>query len=380
MDFSYSEIQQALQDSLRRFLAKEYDFEKRRHISRSAAGYSKEHWKALAELGVLGLGVPEAHGGMGGSPVDTMLVMESFGRAMVLEPYLPTVVLCGGLVRDLGSEAQQAAVLPAIAMGELILAFAHYEQGSRYALESVTTQAKRAGDGYVLTGAKSVVLAGAQADKLIVSARTAGGVRDGAGVSLFLVDREAPGVTVHGYVTQDGGRAAEVKLADVRVGADALLGQEGAALPAIERAVDLGIAPLCAEPVGAMNALLETTREYLKTRKQFGVPIGKFQALQHRMADMLIATEQARSMAIVAAVKVQSEGAAERRRMVSSAKALVGQSARYVGQQAVQLHGGMGVTDELAAAHLFKRLTVINITFGDVDHHLAQVSDSLLVA
>jgi alkylation response protein AidB-like acyl-CoA dehydrogenase len=199
-------------------------------------------------------------------------------------------------------------------------------------------------------------------------------------VSLFLVDRGAPGVSHHGYVTQDGGRAAEVKLSGVRVGADALLGQEGAALPVIERAVDLAIAALCAEAVGAMDALLETTREYLKTRKQFGVPIGKFQVLQHRMADMLIATEQARSMAIVAAVKVQSPDAAERRRMVSSAKALVGQSARYVGQQAVQLHGGMGVTDELAAAHLFKRLTVINITFGDADHHLALVSDGLLVA
>jgi alkylation response protein AidB-like acyl-CoA dehydrogenase len=290
------------------------------------------------------------------------------------------VVLCAGLVRDVGSEAQQAALLPGIAMGERILAFAHYEPGSRYALEHVATTAKKEGGGYVLNGAKTVVLSGPQAGTLIVSARTAGGPRDGAGVSLFLVEREAPGVTVQGYVTQDGGRAAEVKLADVRVGADALLGGEGAALPVIERAVDLAIAALCAEAVGVMDALLETTREYLKTRKQFGVPIGKFQALQHRMADMLIATEQARSMAIVAAVKVQSPDAAERRRMVSSAKALVGQSARYVGQQAVQLHGGMGVTDELAAAHLFKRLTVINTLFGDADHHLGLVSDSLLVA
>jgi pimeloyl-CoA dehydrogenase small subunit len=380
MDFSYTEEQQALQDSLRRFLAKEYDFEKRRQISRSAAGYSKEHWRTLAEMGVLGLGIPEAHGGMNGSPVDTMLVMESFGRALVLEPYLPTVVLCGGLVRDAGTEAQQAALLPAIAMGELLMAFAHYEQGSRYALEHVATTAKREGNGYVLNGAKSLVLSGLQAGKLLVSARTAGGARDRAGVSLFLVDREAPGVSVQGYVTQDGGRAAEVRLAEVHVGADALLGPEGGALPVIERAVDLAIAALCAEAVGAMDALLETTREYLKTRKQFGTPIGRFQVLQHRMADMLIAIEQARSMAMVAAVKVQSEDAAERRRMVSSAKALVGQSARYVGQQAVQLHGGMGVTDELAAAHLFKRLTVINATFGDADHHLAQVSDSLLVA
>ncbi|NMO22561.1 pimeloyl-CoA dehydrogenase small subunit [Pyxidicoccus fallax] len=380
MDFSYTEEQQALQDSLRRFLTKEYDFEKRRHISRTAVGYSPQHWATLAEMGVLGLGIPEEHGGMNGGPVDTMLIMESFGRAMVLEPYLPTVVLCAGLVRDLGSETQRAALLPPIVMGELLMAFAHYEQGSRYALEHVATSAKRADGGYVLNGAKSFVLSGTQAGKLIVSARTAGGPRDRAGLSLFVVDREAPGVSVQGYVTQDGGRAAEVKLANVRVGADALLGHEGGALPVIERAVDLGIAALCAEAVGAMDALVETTREYLKTRKQFGVPIGKFQVLQHRMADMLIATEQARSMAIVAAVKVGSPDAAERRRMVSSAKALVGQSARYVGQQAVQLHGGMGVTDELAAAHLFKRLTVINATFGDADHHLAQVSDALLVA
>ncbi|MFP2924963.1 acyl-CoA dehydrogenase family protein [Pyxidicoccus sp. 3LG] len=380
MDFSYTEEQQALQDSLRRFLTKEYDFEKRKHISRSAAGYSQDHWKKLAEMGVLGLGIPEAYGGMNGSPVDTLLIMESFGRALVLEPYLPTVVLCAGLVRDVGTEAQKQALLTPIAMGELLMAFAHYEQGSRYALEHVATTAKREQHGYVLNGAKSVVLSGTHAGKLIVSARTAGGARDGAGVSLFLVDREAPGVSVHGYATQDGGRAAEVKLTDVRVGADALLGQEGGALPVIERAVDLAIAALCAEAVGAMDALVETTREYLKTRKQFGVPIGKFQVLQHRMADMLIATEQARSMAIVAAVKVQSEDVAERRRMVSSAKALVGQSARYVGQQAVQLHGGMGVTDELSAAHLFKRLTVINATFGDADHHLALVSDGLLVA
>ncbi|QSQ19014.1 acyl-CoA dehydrogenase family protein [Pyxidicoccus parkwayensis] len=380
MDFSYTEEQQALQDSLRRFLGKEYDFEKRKHISRSAAGYSKEHWGKLAEMGVLGLGIPEAHGGMNGTPVDTLLIMESFGRAMVLEPYLPTVVLGAGLVRDVGSEAQQAALLPSIAMGELLLAFAHYEQGSRYALEHVATHAKRAGDGYVLNGTKSLVLSGAQAGKLIVSARTSGGVWERTGISLFLVDASAPGVTAHGYVTQDGGRAAEVKLSDVRVGADALLGKEGGALPVIERAVDLAIAALCAEAVGAMDALVETTREYLKTRKQFGQPIGRFQALQHRMADMLIATEQARSMAMVAAVKVQSEDAAERRRMVSSAKALVGQSARYVGQQAVQLHGGMGVTDELAAAHLFKRLTVINALFGDADHHLSLVSDALLVA
>ncbi|HEY8555006.1 MAG TPA: acyl-CoA dehydrogenase [Burkholderiales bacterium] len=378
MDFNFTEEQTALQDTLRRFIAKEYGFERRREIACSAEGFSRDAWRQYAEFGVLGLPFPEAYGGLGGSSVDTMIVMEAFGAGLVLEPYLPTVVLGGGLVNDNGSEAQKQALLPAIAAGELLLAFAHYEPGVRYELARVATRAKSAGDGWTLDGAKSVVLHGAVADKLIVSARTQGDPDDPNGISLFVVDRNAQGVAVRGYPTQDGGRAAEVVLKGVRVGAHALLGAKDQALPAIERAVDRANAALCAEAVGIMTALNAATLEYLKTRRQFGVPIGKFQALQHRMADMTIAAEQARSMMYLAAVKADAHDPAERRRAVAAAKAYVAQAARFVGQQAVQLHGGMGVTDELIVSHWFKRLTMINATFGDADYHLGRFSDMLL--
>jgi len=381
MDFNLTEEQQQLQDMLHRFVAKDYAFDKRRQIVASEAGYSAEAWRTFAEMGLLAVTFPEDFGGLGGNAFDTLVVMEAFGRGLVVEPYLATVVLCGGLIRDAGTPAQQDALLPAIAGGELLMAFAHYERDSRYALNNVATTAERSGDGWVLNGAKTVVLHGAQAGKLIVSARTGGGQRDNDGISLFLVDADAAGVSRRGYATQDGQRAAEIELQDVRVDADALIGEEGNALPLIERAIDLGIAALCAEAVGAMDSLNEQTLEYLKTRKQFGVAIGKFQVLQHRMADMVIAAQQARSMAILAAAKAQyAESAAERRHLVSAAKTLVGQSARAVGQGAVQLHGGMGVTDEMPASHYFKRLTMINATFGDADHHLGKVSDALLSA
>jgi alkylation response protein AidB-like acyl-CoA dehydrogenase len=255
-----------------------------------------------------------------------------------------------------------------------MLAFAHSEAGARYELDQVATTATAAGAGWQLDGAKAVVLGAPSADKLIVSAR------DAKGISLFLVDAKAPGVTLRAYPTQDGARAADIRLDKVAVGADALIGTAGGALPVIERAVDYANAALCAEAVGIMSALNEVTLEYLKTRKQFGVPIGKFQALQHRMADMVIATEQARSMATLAAVRVDSTDAAERSRSVAAAKAYVTQSARVVGQQAVQLHGGMGVVDELNVAHYFKRLTMIGLAFGDADYHLGRFSDTLLAA
>ncbi len=380
MDFNFTEEQTAFQDTLRRFIAKDYTFERRRQIARTEEGFSRDTWRQFAELGLLGLPFPEAYGGMGGNAVDTMIVMEAFSRGLVLEPYLTTVVLCGGLVRAAGNDAQKETLLPAIAGGELMMALAHYEPGTRYEVNHVATSAKTDGNGWVLDGAKSVVLAGQAADKLIVSARTSGGARDDAGISLFIVVRNVAGVTVRGYPTQDGMRAAEITLKSVRVGADALLGAKDVALPTIERAIDYGIATLCAEAVGIMAALNEATLEYLKMRKQFGVPIGKFQVLQHRMADMLIATEQARSMMYLACVKADAPDAAERRRTVSAAKAYIGQASRYVGQQAVQLHGAMGVTDELNVSHYFKRLTMINATFGDADHHLGKFSDTLLAA
>ena len=374
MDFNYTDEQNALRDTLSRFIAKDYPFEARRALAKSADGFSRDHWKQFAELGLLALPFPEDFGGMNGNAVDTMLVMEAFGRGLVLEPYLATVVVAGHLIRDAGSAAQKEALLPSIASGELMLALAHYERGARYEVSRVDTAAKADGGGWTLSGAKGVVLGGGAADKLLVSAGT------GKGISLFLVDAKAPGVAVRSYMTQDGARAAEVRLDNVSVGADAIVGAQDGALPAIERALDYGIAALCAESVGIMAALDEATLEYLKTRKQFGQPIGRFQALQHRMVDMVIATEQARSMAMMAAVKADSTDAAERRRALSAARAYIGQQARFVGQQAVQLHGGMGVVDELNVSHWFKRLTMINATFGDVDHHLGLFSDTLLAA
>jgi alkylation response protein AidB-like acyl-CoA dehydrogenase len=374
MDFNYTDEQNALRDTLSRFIAKDYPFEARRALAKSAEGFSRDHWKQFADLGLLALPFPEDFGGMNGNAVDTMLVMEAFGRGLVLEPYLATVVVAGHLIRDAGSVALKEALLPSIAGGELMLALAHYERGARYEVSRVDTAAKADGGGWTLSGAKAVVLGGGAADKLLVSAGT------GKGISLFLVDTKAAGVSVRSYMTQDGARAAEVRLDNVSVGADAIVGAQDGALPAIERALDYGIAAMCAESVGIMAALDEATLEYLKTRKQFGQPIGRFQALQHRMVDMVIATEQARSMAMMAAVKADSTDAAERRRALSAARAYIGQQARFVGQQAVQLHGGMGVVDELNVSHWFKRLTMINATFGDVDHHLGLFSDTLLAA
>jgi alkylation response protein AidB-like acyl-CoA dehydrogenase len=378
MDFDYTDEQRQLRDTLQRYIAKEYDFDARRKLARTELGYSREHWQAFADLGLLALTLPEAHGGLGGNAIDTMVAMEALAPALVLEPYLATAVICGGLIADAGTDAQKDLLLPALGAGELLFAFAHLEPDTRYELNHVATTARGDGEGYVLNGVKTVVQAGGQADRLIVSARTAGGARDDAGISLFVVDRGAPGVGVRQYPTQDGTRAAEITLTGVRVGAGARLGEAGRALPAIEHAIDRGIAALCGEAVGIMAALNAATLEYLKTREQFGGPIGRFQALQHRMVDMFIAAEETRSMAILASVGVQSADPAERRRAVSMAKARIGQSSRFVGQQAVQLHGGMGVTDDLVVSHWFKRLTTIDLLFGDAGHHLGLVSDAYL--
>jgi len=378
MDFTYTDEQRQLRDTLSRYLAKEYDFARRREMLRSPA--TRTHWKAFADLGVLALTIPEGDGGLGGNAIDAMVVAEALGRALVVEPYVGAVVVAGGLVADAGNAAQRAALLAPIAGGALILALAHYELGDRYELNGCATTARRAGDGYVIDGAKSVVLGGGEADRLLVSARTSDTRGDAQGISLFVVDRSAQGVAVRDYPTQDGMRAAEIAFRSVPVAADALVGQAGEAFSTIERAIDRGTAALCGEAVGVMAALTDATLEYVKTREQFGGPIGRFQALQHRIVDMFIATEQARSMAILASVGVQSANRDERRRAVAMGKAMIGQSGRFVGQQAVQLHGGMGVTDELIVGHYFKRLTTINATYGDADHHLGLVSDGLLAA
>ena len=378
MDFSLAEERRLLQDTIKRYLGREYAFDQRRKRLAANAGISREIWKQLAELGVLGIGIREDDGGMGGDAFDTMIVMEAMGRALVVEPYLSTVVLAAGLISDAGSDAQRAAWLPAIAAGEKLLAFAHGEAASRYATSYVETRAARSGKGWKLEGTKAVVLNGDSADALIVSARTGGNVSGREGISLFIVDPKSRGVSLRAYPTQDAGRAADVRLNGVEVGDDMRIGAEGQALAFIERSLDRANAALCAEAIGIIEAMNEATLEYLKTRKQFGQPIGRFQALQHRMADMTIKAVEARSMAILAASAMSSADPDERARRVASAKAFVSQAGRFVGQQAIQLHGAIGMTDELVVSHWFKRLAMIDVTFGDAEHHLGRVSDMIL--
>jgi pimeloyl-CoA dehydrogenase small subunit len=375
MDFSLSEEQRLLQDSVGRFIATEYGIEKRRGYMKQAEGFSRDNWRKLAELGLLGLPIAEAHGGSGGSPVDVMVVMEQFGRGLLVEPYLASIILAGGLIARAGSDRQKGELLAPLAAGRLLLAFAHGERQARYALSDVRTAARRSGGGFVLSGRKSVVLHGDTADKFVVSARTSGDSREARGISLFIVDRGAGGLSVRGSPTIDGLRSAELALADVQIGAECVIGSLDDAFPVIERAVDAAIAALCAEAVGAMAVLNETTLDYLKTRQQFGAPIGRNQALQHRMVDMQIAFEQAKSMACLAAMMADSPDDNARRRAISAAKVQIGKSARLIGQQAVQLHGGIAMTDEYKAGHYFKRLTMIGVAFGDADHHLGRFAD-----
>ena len=372
MDFNFTKEQEQLSDSIQRFVAKEYAAERRRAILKSPDGFSREVWAKLAELGLLALLVPEEHGGMGAGAAEVMLTMNAFGKGLLLEPYLPSAILGTALVRDLGSEEQKKSFLPALAAGELIVVPAHGEASARYDLERVATTATAAGDGFVLEGKKAVVLHAPAANVLLVSARTSGAADDAAGISLFAVPRDTPGVSLQAYPTLDNQRAADVTLHGVRLPRTSLLGPEGGAFQTIVAVTDLGLAALCAEAVGALQASLDATVEYTKTRKQFGQPIGKFQALQHRMADMLMHVEQARSMSYLAAMRCTDPDAAVRRRALSAAKVLVGQACRFVGQQSIQLHGGMGMTDELLISHHFRRLTAIELSLGDTEHHLEQ--------
>jgi len=358
MNFDYNEEQQLLADSVRRFIQKDYDFEARRKIV-AGEGWSAAAWRTFAEMGLLGLAVPAEHGGFGGGAVDLMGVMEAFGEALVVEPFLPTAALGARLVARAGSEAQKNRILPQLAGGKLKLAFAHAETGARYDLSSVRATAKRSGAGWRLEGEKLGVLAAPLAEMLIVSAVSGNAVR------LFLVNADQAKIT--GYRNLDGQLAGDIVLLDA---AAEPLGERDA-LPLIEEVVDFATALVCAEGVGAMKYACDATLEYLKTRKQFGVPIGSFQALQHRIVDMFIACEQARSMACLACSKMDShENERERVRAVSAAKIKVADSARLVSQEAVQLHGGMGMTEELKISHTFRRLTLIAQQFGDADHHL----------
>jgi pimeloyl-CoA dehydrogenase small subunit len=374
MDFELSEEQRLLKDSVERLFADRYDFETRKRFMASADGWSRDAWKQYAELGLLGLPFDEKHGGFGGGPVETMIVTEAMGRALALEPYLATVVLAGGLLRHAGNEAQRSALLPKIADGTLLLAFAHAERQSRYDLGDVTTTAKKNGAVFVLDGAKSLVLHGDCADQLVVSARVSGGRKDREGIALFLVDGKANGLSRRGYQTVDGLRAAEIMLEGVKVNADALLGEPGKAFPTIQRVVHEAIAALAAEAVGAMISMHEMTVDFLRTRKQFGVPIGSFQVLQHKAVDMLIAIEQARSIMFYGTMMAAEDDAAERDKAMSAVKTQIGRSGEIVGRIGTQLHGGIGMTMEYKGGHYFKRLTVIDTLFGNADHHLKMLA------
>ena len=377
MDIQFTDEQELLRSSIQRLLRDQYDFDTRRKIIATEEGWSRKHWDGFAELGLLAAPFPEEFGGLGAGPLASMIIMQEFGRNLVVEPFFETIVLAGGVIEQAGSSAQREEFLPEIAGGKTTWALAWAERGSRYDLNNVTTVAARHGDEYVLSGDKAAVIGGPWANKLIVSARTSGDPRDRGGVSLFIVDRQSANLHLQSFKTIDARRAAEITLGGVRVPASRMLGEEGTGVAILEACRDRAIAALCAEAVGIITALNEATLNHLKTRKQFGVPIGNFQALQHRMADMFIAAEQARSMAVIAAVYADSDAAAERRRAVSGAKAYIGQAARLVGQQAVQMHGAMGVVDDLIVSHYFKRLTMIDMSLGDVDFHLARFSDAL---
>ena len=371
MNFEHSQEQQQLADSVRKMLAQDYGFEQRKAIVHSAIGVSDKVWATFAELGLTAIALPEADGGFGGGAFDLMEVMQACGEALVVEPLLDNVGLAGRLVARTGTAAQRLAVLPGLIDGTLRLAFAGLEPGRRYEQVPEKTSARADGSGWMLDGEKCVVIGAPSAQRLVVSARTGGAVGSAQGVSLFLVDPQAEGVKLNPSRTVDGMRAADVKFNAVKLGADALLGSAGDAMPAIEEAVDFATALLCAEAIGAMQFANDTTLEYIKTRKQFGVPIASFQVLQHRMVEMTIVCEQARSMAILAASKVDgSASPAERQRAVSAAKVKIADAARHISQESVQLHGGMGMTEELKVSHTFRRLTMIAQRFGDADHHL----------
>ena len=365
MDFDLTDEQRLLKESVDRLILDQYQFQQRKQYMAEPAGFSAPMWSRFAEQGLLGLPFPEPMGGFGGGPIETMIVMEAFGRGLVVEPYFPTVILAGGLLRRAANAEVLGVLVPQITAGTMKLAFAHVERHSRYDVAHVTTTARPDGAGFVLDGAKSVVMHGDAADKILITARISGEPRARGGIGLFLVDAAAPGVVRRGYPTQDGLRAAEVTLTGVRAG---VLSTD--ALPLIEHAIDEAIAALCAEAVGTMQSMHDLTLEYLKTRKQFGRPIGSFQVLQHRSVDMLVALEGARSMAMFAAVMAAEENPLERRRAISAAKVQIGRSGKHIGQEAIQLHGGMGMTMEFAVGHYFKRMTVIDQLYGDADHHL----------
>ena len=369
MDIQLTEEQELLRGSLQRLLRDRYDFDARRKIVATDEGWSRKHWSAFAELGLCAAPFQESSGGLGGGPLATMIVMREFGRNLVVEPFLETVVLAGGLIEDIGSQTQRKVFLPQIMAGESIWALAWAEGRSRYDFNNVATTARRQGEVYVLNGTKATVIGAPWADKLIVSARTSGEPRDHSGVSLFVVDRQSANLHLQSFKTIDGRRAAEVTLMNVQVPASQVLGTEGEGVAALEACGDRAIAALCAEAVGAMSELNSVTLEYAKTRKQFGVALGTFQVLQHRMVDMFIALEEAISLTQHLNLSLAT-GEPHGSKLASGAKSKVGYAARFIAEQAIQLHGGMGMSDELNVGHYFKRIASINVQFGDPTYHL----------
>lgn len=369
MDFAFTEEQVLLRNSVERFISERYDFETRQASIASETGWRPDYWQQFADLGLLAASFPEELGGLGGSALESMIIMEEFGKALVVEPYIPTVILCGGAIRHAGTAAQKEELLGRIISGDLVMAFAFAEPKSRYDLFDVAVSARKAGGGYALSGQKSVVIGAPWAEKLLVTARTSGNQRDERGITLFVIDKSAPGVTTRDYTTVDGLKAGEVIFDNVQVSSDAVLGDVGNGLSLTERVIDEGIAALCAEASGNMKVLTNLTVDFSRTRQQFGVPIGKFQVLQHRMVDMFMHAEQSLSMTYMATLNLGLP-APVRRKAVSGAKVYICKAARFVGQQAVQTHGGMGMTDELNVGHYFKRLSMINVMFGDTDFHM----------
>ena len=369
MDFTFNEEQSLIQDQVDQFVQKEYDWETRQSLSNSELGFGEDNWKKFAELGWLGISVSEDSGGFGGSAIESMLIMEAFGKGLVVEPFLETVIMAGGLIDDHGSDQQKSSFLqPAIA-GEMHLALAYAEPQSRFNLSDVVTEAKADGDNFIINGYKSVVMNGPSADQIIVSARTSGTQLDENGISLFIIDANASGLDKTNYKTVDGRRASDLTFENVSVSKENLIGDQDKGFEILDSAIDKAILAISAEAVGAMEVLYKTTVEYTKTREQFGTAIGKFQVLQHRMVDMFMEYEQCKSLLYMATMK-HEEKAEDAKKAISGLKYQVGKAGKFIGQQAVQLHGGMGVTDELNVGHYFKRLTTVGTIFGNTDYHL----------
>lgn len=369
MDFNFTDEQSMVRDSLTRLVRETYDYETRNGVIGSESGWRPEIWAQLAELGLLGMPFSEDDGGFGGGAIDSMIVMEEFGKGLVVEPYVPTVVCAGGFLKHAGTAAQKEEHIGGIVDGSQIFAFAYAEPRGRYDFADLETTAKKTGDVYVLNGHKAVVIGAPWATHLVVTARTSGGQRDKGGISVFIVDKSTDGVVTRDYPTVDGRRASEVYFENVSVPADALIGEEDGGLPLIELVTDEAIAAQCAEVCGAMKVAHALTIDYAKQRKQFGVPIASFQVLQHRMVDMFTEYEQSVSMTYLATLRLGDDETV-RKQAVSAAKVRIGQAAHLIGQEAIQIHGGMGMTDEMAIGHYFKRLTIFDSEFGNVDHHM----------